>query len=281
MVSNLHEDAPAKINLHLKVTACRSDGYHELDISFWPLYALSDQIELEFRPRCLRLACNDKNLPEHGNICLTAAEKYATATGIEPEWFFNLHKNIPLAAGLGGGSSDAAAVLRMLNRHYKVLSAEQLAELAVSIGADVPYFLDPRPAFATGIGEKLFYPEFKLPELHVLLVNPGFPVSASWAYRHLNPSRIGPGNNAMLDSLKQGHLDKIAAVVANDLEEPVLRKFPLLTIIKQTLLEHGATAACMSGSGPTLFALTHSRVQQEKIRDTIGRIFPFCRIFVC
>lgn len=281
MVSNLHESAPAKINLHLKVTARRADGYHELDLSFWPLPALADGVELEIRPQCFQLFCSDPHLSKPDNLCLKAAKKYADATEITPEWFFRLEKNIPIAAGLGGGSSDAAAVLRILNRRYQALDATALAKLALSIGADVPYFLDPRPAFASGIGEKLIYPDFKFPKLHILLVNPNFPVSAAWAYRNLDIADIGISNKEMFKALQNGNLNAIAGAIENDLEKPVLNKFPLLRIIKQTLLDNGAIAAAMSGSGPTIFALGDSVAHLEKIQSAIEPKLPPCRFIIC
>lgn len=281
MVSNLHEDAPAKINLHLKITSRRADGYHELDTSFWPLPELVDHVKLEVRPHCLQISCSDQRLATPDNLCLVAAKKYATATGITPEWFFHLNKNIPVAAGLGGGSSDAAAVLRLLNRHYQALNSTEMAKLALSIGADVPYFLDPRPAFASGIGEKLIYPDFKFPKLHVLLVNPNFPVSAAWAYRNLASNAIGASHKNMLQALKNGNINEIVTAMENDLEKPVLNKFPLLRIIKQTLLNNGAIAAAMSGSGPTFFALGNSSTHLLEIKSAIKPKLPACRFIIC
>ncbi len=273
--SSLREAAPAKINLQLKVTARRPDGYHELQISFLPLLELCDEIELEFKPDQLRVRCAGSGVPQDGdNICGRAACAYLLAARIPCEWIFTIHKKIPVAAGLGGGSSDAAAVLRMLNRHYQALSEEKLFELAAGLGADVPFFLNPRPASATGVGEKLVPLDFKLPELPLLLVNPAFPVSAAWAYRHLDPVLIGPGK-----PLHGGSLDEIAAQVRNDLEFAVIEKFPLLRMIRRTMFEQGAAAACVSGSGPTMFALCRDADHLNRMHRHFASAFPACRLF--
>ncbi len=275
MASSLREIAPAKINLQLKVTARRPDGYHELEISFLPLWDLCDEIELEFKPGFLQVQCSDARIPQNeDNICSKALHAYYLKTYLPPRGIVTIHKNIPIAAGLGGGSSDAAAVLRMLNNHYKALSEKELFELAAKLGADVPFFLHPQPSSATGIGEKLLPFDFKLPELPLLLVNPDFPVSAKWAYQHLDPALIGPG-----EQFRGGTLDEIAAQMKNDLEPAVVNKFPLLRIIRKSMLDAGALAACMSGSGPTMFALYRDSSQLDIARRRMMEKFPYCRIF--
>jgi 4-diphosphocytidyl-2-C-methyl-D-erythritol kinase len=273
--SSLSEKAPAKINLQLKVTARRPDGYHELQISFLPLWELYDVIELEFRRGCLRVHCPGSDIPEDGdNLCGKAARAYGNASNIPPEWIFTIRKHIPVAAGLGGGSSDAAAVLRLLNRHYGALTEPELRTLAAGLGADVPFFLNPCPASATGIGENLTPFDFRLPDLPLLLVNPAFPVSAAWAYRNLDPARIGPGA-----PFRGGSLDEIAGQMQNDLEPAVLAKFPLLRLIWRAMLEQGAAAALMSGSGPTMFALCADAEHLARMRRYFESEFPFCRVF--
>lgn len=272
--SNLREIAPAKINLQLKVTARRPDGYHELEVSFLPLWSLHDLVELEFRPHFLQTCCPDYPELAENNLCNKAAWNYSQKAGVPHGWIFHLTKNIPVAAGLGGGSSDAAAVLRLLNNHYKALTDRELLEIAAGLGADVPFFLHPQPSSATGIGEKLLPFDFKLPELPLLLVNPDFPVSAAWAYRNLEPARIGPG-----EQFHGGTLEEIAAQMQNDLEPAALAKFPLLRIIKKNMLGQGALAACMSGSGPTMFALCRSAAHLEQMHCHFRSAFPACRIF--
>ncbi len=259
------EAAPAKINLRLKVTARRVDGYHELETVFLPLSEPADLVELTIVPGGLSFSCSEPSLGGDDNLCCKAAKLYSAASGIAPEWRFHLTKNIPVAAGLGGGSSDAAAVLRLLNRRYQALSGEELAAMALRLGADVPFFLDPRLALATGVGEKLTPLKMEIPNMSLLLVNPGFPVSAAWAYRHLDPATIGPAPEAG---------ENLLADIYNDLEPAVLAKFPILVHLKELLLECGATTACMSGSGPTFFALFADSGSRQKAFDFFAGKFP-------
>ncbi|MFA7231232.1 MAG: 4-(cytidine 5'-diphospho)-2-C-methyl-D-erythritol kinase, partial [Victivallaceae bacterium] len=134
-------NTPSKINLLLKVTGRRADGYHELNTLFVPLKTPSDTITLEFSlDNGVSVDCSDESVPSgKDNICAQAANAYAEKTGISPGWKIHIDKHIPVAAGMGGGSSDAAAVLNLLNNHYRKLSPSELAKLAVAIGADVPF----------------------------------------------------------------------------------------------------------------------------------------------
>lgn len=189
------EQTGCKINLFLKVTGKRPDGYHTISSCFWYLRSPSDTITLETGTGTpgTELVCTGAAIGGGGeNIALTAAARYAENAGIAPEWRITLHKEIPVAAGLGGGSADAGCVLRLLERHYRALGEEKLRAVALSIGADVPFFLDPRPALAAGVGEEFTYPEYGISSLPIVLAAPGFPVSAKWAYTHLDRSAIGP-----------------------------------------------------------------------------------------
>ena len=176
-----------KINLRLKVTRKRSDGYHELDTIFVPLPFPADNIVIKEQEESgvSFFSPEFPDLPAENNLAVKAALSYASAAGISPRWHIELEKSVPVAAGLGGGSADAAAVLRLLDRRYRALPEEKLAELAVKLGADVPFFLKNRPMRARGIGEEL--ENFVLPENmpEILIVFPGFPISARWAYQAL------------------------------------------------------------------------------------------------
>lgn len=262
---NLTESAPAKINLRLKVTERRADGYHEIETVFLPLAEPADLVELAIVPNSLTFSCSDRELSGEDNLCFKAARLYSDASGISPEWQLHLTKNIPVAAGLGGGSSDAAAVLRILNRRYQIFSKAELAKMALQLGADVPFFLNLRPALATGIGEKIIPLSVVIPPMPLLLVNPGFPISAAWAYRHLNPDLIGP---AVPNS------ENPLADIYNDLEPAALVKFPILVILQELLLECGAKTTCMSGSGPTFFAFFADPEKCQIALETLTVKFP-------
>ena len=260
--------APAKINLLLRVTGKRADGFHELVTFFHPVPAVSDSIRanLSASPG-ITAACPAPEVPENGdNLVVRAAAAFAGVMGISPAWHFELEKNIPVSAGMGGGSSDAGTVLRFLAEKYPGCSEEKLRELALSIGADVPFFLAPGDAAGRGIGEKI-EPAASLPMPPVLAIFPNFPVSAAWAYRHLEsitpPEQAEEELAGLVNALRQRDFCKAAALCANDLEAPLFKKFPLLDLLRRDLLDKGALCVHVSGSGPTLFALFANRAEQQ------------------
>ena len=249
--------APAKVNLSLRILGRRSDGYHQLQ---------SLMLKLDFGDRLLLaplaepglvLACPGSDLAEDGdNLVHRAASRFYQRAGLVAQLKITLYKQIPVAAGLGGGSSDAAAVLRGLNsRHPGALSGPELAELARSLGADVPFFLQESPAaWAQGIGEILTPVALPSGISRLLLVNPGFPVSTKWVYQAGNfplTKQTDPFN--LGGSLSTDHRGWEGLV--NDLEKVTIASYPQLAEIKAELQAGGAEAALMSGSGPTVFGL--------------------------
>ncbi len=278
----LYAPAPAKINLFLKVTARRSDGYHELESLFLPLAVPADDIaiDLEALPGAITVGSSDIMLPGGtNNIAGKAAESWAKKSAVMPHWDINIVKNIPVAAGLGGGSSDAAAVLKLLNDHAgKPLNDEALHSAALELGADVPFFLEPVPSVMTGIGEKSAPLDFALPELHILLLAPGFPVSAAEGYRLLMSNSIAPMSETLrekiIDSLRRGDVETFAGLLFNDLQKGVCNKYPVLDLLLSDMKSSGALNAVMSGSGPTLFALYKDAETLEKARKTLQEKYP-------
>ena len=186
-----------------------------------------------------------------------------------------MDKVLPVAAGVGGGSSDAAAVLRLLDQLYGKLTETELAEIAVTLGADVPFFLTRRPMRATGIGEKLtdFVIPGKMPE--ILLVFPGFPVSAKWGYSALDPAHIGTDagvdENDFAEAFDHPENADWEYLVRNDLAFALWDKFPLCRLLKQFMLENGAWCAQISGSGSSLFALFPERSAAAECADKLRR----------
>jgi 4-diphosphocytidyl-2-C-methyl-D-erythritol kinase len=271
-------DAAAKLNLFLKVTAKRADGYHELLTLFVPLAAPSDSIMLE-DSGTLEVICAHPQIPNTpDNICYKTAVAYAKAAGIKPDWKITITKNIPVAAGMGGGSSDAAALLQLLNKRCGALRESDLAEIAVKLGADVPFFLNPQLAVAEGIGEKIRGIPGNFPLLPLVIVNPVFPVSAGWAYQHLNPVLIHPADAGALDELLSAWAKADFAAMSrhlhNDLAVAVLEKFPLLGIIQRSLLDSGALGAAMTGSGPTIFAICADSASADCLAAAMRDIYP-------
>ncbi|MDD5699239.1 MAG: 4-(cytidine 5'-diphospho)-2-C-methyl-D-erythritol kinase [Victivallaceae bacterium] len=271
---------PAKINLFLKVTGSGENSYHTLNTLFMPLANPADELELRFDAEPgIRISCSAPEVPgDERNLCYRAAALYADRCGIAPAWEISLKKNIPVAAGMGGGSSDAAAVLLLLNRHCRRANDAELAALALDCGADVPFFLAPRPALATGYGNRFEYPEPDFPEIPLLLVNPGFPISAAWAYRNLSPETVGALPSGyeqdFLTALRRADLKRLAGLIHNDLAPAAYRKFPVLRLLRNELLEAGAAAAEITGSGPTLFALCKSFKKRDELAAVFRRNYP-------
>jgi len=252
--------APAKINLGLRVLGRREDGYHELDSLFLPL-DLADEVELELQPasrgtveiQVVGDAPNDAT-----NLAVRAAHAYLAARALPLAVGIRLRKQTPTAAGLGGGSSDAAAVLRGLQTSQpEGLTRTELAKLALELGADVPFFLDPRPSRVRGIGERV-EPVAGIPSLALLLVNPGLSVPTREVYRVLDalgppPSRKTP---SLPDLSRPGtQAGALAEWVRNDLEAPALRVCPALARTREALRDVGALAVGLSGSGGTLYGV--------------------------
>jgi len=235
--------SPAKINLFLQVTGKRPDGYHDL-FSLMCCVSLFDTILLQFGGNTIEIDSDHPQVPlDETNLAHKAAALFFknldTAGGVK----ITIEKSIPVAAGLGGGSSNAASVLQGLNHYYDFpFSRNQLMSMGLSLGADVPFFLFEKPALASGIGEKLeAYPN--LPPYHVILIYPGFAVSTAEVFQNLN---LG------LTKCKK----KISnSSLCNDLEAVTASRYPVIRSVKEQLLTHGALGALMSGSGPTVFGL--------------------------
>ncbi len=282
----LYSSAPSKINLFLKITGKRSDGFHELESLFLPLAEPADDIaiDLEGAPGTLTVGSSDIMLPGGtSNIAGKAAELWSKRACVMPHWDINIVKNIPVAAGMGGGSGDAATVLKMLNDHAnKPLSDSELAAAALELGADVPFFLDPRPAVMTGIGEKAQFPDFALPDLNLLLLSPEFPVSAAEGYRLLKKDLISPMSENLrgdlMNALRAGDLEKISALIFNDLQPGVFNKYPILDMLTVSMQNTGALTAMMTGSGPTLFAIYPDKKSRSQAREELAAAYPEFRV---
>jgi len=246
--------SPAKINLFLQVTGRRPDGYHDL-ISLMCCIDLYDTVALTFGQATTIVTCDHPDVPEdHSNLAFAAAEHFLKSLSKNEGVNILIEKKIPVAAGLGGGSSNAAAVLLGLNHYYGYpFSEEDLAQIGVSIGADVPFFLFGRPAVARGIGEKLD-PYIGLEKFSILLVYPGLSVSTAEVYKNLNLGLTNCKKKLSYSLLKKNGFDA-RKHLCNDLETVVVLKHPEILATKKKLLQHGAIGALMSGSGPTVFGL--------------------------
>jgi len=275
----------SKINLYLKTLRKRPDRYHEIETVFLPLDSPADRISLDFDDKPgIRVTSTLPGLPENlENLAGRAALAYSDMAGISPAWSFKIEKVVPVAAGMGGGSSNAAAVLRLLNGHYGKLREEELAALALTLGADVPFFLQDHVAVATGIGEIFHYPKGELFAPPLLIVNPHFPVSAKWAYCNIAPELIGPDRSEkldrLLDALRDNDPEGVAKNLHNDLAPALYGKFPLLSILRDFLVEHGALNAEITGSGPSLFAVCATAGDRAGLRKSLTGAFESISIF--
>lgn len=262
-MKSLTLSCPAKVNLFLKVVGRRSDGYHDLVTVMQPL-TLADELVLTLSENDIVLECDQPDLPlGKDNLAYRAAEAFRKASSRTFGIHLKLTKNIPLAAGLGGGSSDAAGVLLGLNRLLgQPLSAGRLHELARTLGADVPFFLLEGPALGQGIGDQLT--RLTLPADWFVLVNPGFPVSTAWVYANLQPPFEGQ-DQVRLNRLFQ---ELPVSWLQNDLETVTLTRHPELLKLKNALISEGAKGALMSGSGPTVFGIFSEKdlAQQAALR---------------
>jgi 4-diphosphocytidyl-2-C-methyl-D-erythritol kinase len=259
MRPSLRRACPAKVNLFLKVVGRRSDGYHDLVTVMQPL-SLADELTLTLTSGEISLECNNPELPLDGrNLAVKAARAFLTEAPQDFGVHIRLIKNIPLAAGLGGGSSDAAGVLLGLNDLTgHPLTAAALHRLASGLGADVPFFLLAGPAVGRGIGDQLT--PLRLPPFWYVLINPGYPVSTAWVYGNLKLDLVeGLGDNITGTIFSQPP----GTWLHNDLELVTLARHPDLALRKELLQQSGALATLMSGSGPTIFGIFASFAEAQ------------------
>lgn len=269
----LERESPCKVNLLLNILGRRPDGFHELETVFHPVN-VCDHLSFERTGIGVQLTCNDASLPvDSGNLVHRAATAFFTNSGIPGGVRIHLEKKLPLAAGLGGGSGNAATTLLGLNELFgSPLTSTELHDLASALGSDVPFFLQSKPALATGRGEAV-QPLDAFPAMNnarILLIHPGFGISTPWAYQNLArfPEALNGrrGRAAELVSLLQkGDLATAGHALYNSLEAPALEKFPILALYQEFLREHGAQATLMSGSGSTTFAIFAPQTAVEPV----------------
>jgi len=259
--------APAKLNLLLKITRQRTDGYHEL-VSIVVPVDLYDRLKISKLEKGLEVYWRGREQPKgKNNLVNRAAASFFEKTGIRKGATITVMKKIPVASGLGGGSSDAAATLKGLNQLWgNPLSSGDIEELALPLGADVPFFLLQRPSIARGIGE-ILQPIKGFPLFWYVIVSPNLAVSTAWAYKRVRLKLTNKDIQGKIKSLEKA-ISSIPDILSNDLESVTLGKYPFLCSIKASLIKLGAIGALMTGSGPSLFGLFDSA---QKAREA-GRI---------
>ncbi|MBN2495557.1 MAG: 4-(cytidine 5'-diphospho)-2-C-methyl-D-erythritol kinase [Deltaproteobacteria bacterium] len=262
--------APAKINLVLRVLGRRTDGFHELRSLMAPI-GLCDSLEVVRGENAgVRLRCPDRiDLENKDNLASRAALAHLEASGARFGVEIELEKRIPVQAGLGGGSSDAAAVLRALQRlSDQALPDDELASLALSLGADVPFFLQPGPCWARGVGERLA--PVDLPPFWLVLASPRYGLSTRRVFESANFPLTSPRDDDRYDGPFLG-LERIAALAANDLQATAESLHPDIARVCRALRGSGAACAAMSGSGPSVFGLFASEAAARRALASVKR----------
>jgi 4-diphosphocytidyl-2-C-methyl-D-erythritol kinase len=255
--------APAKINLSLKILGRRSDGFHEIETLIAPI-SLYDTIQIGKgdSSKGIEFQCDDPSVPaDDENLIVRAAKSFFAATKRKPAVFIELKKKIPHGAGLGGGSSDAASTLLALNELFETkLPREELANMAKTIGSDIPFFIFQSAALCKGRGERVTLVRLK-EKLSILLLKPEFGVSTAWAYERWQDSRDIPGVSYAAQTFAD-------PTFFNDLERPVFEKFVFLAQMKTWLLKQPEVgAALMSGSGSTVFAVMRPNTDADVLAN--------------
>ena len=284
MSHTLEKESPCKVNLLLNILGRRADGFHELETIMQPVN-LCDRLSFKREGSAIQLTCSEPTLPtDSGNLVHRAAAAFLQQAGIQDGVRIHLEKRIPMAAGLGGGSGNAATTLLALNEMFgSPLAPVQLDAIAASLGSDIPFFLQDKPALALGRGEKVTslaaFPALR--GAAFLLIHPGFGIATPWAYKELArfPTALNgtPGRaEKLVTLLNAADIAVAGAAFYNSLEAPALDKYPLLALYQEFLRAHGAAAALMSGSGSTTFAIARSISDAKEIEQRVLAKFGPC-----
>ena len=273
----------AKVNLGLWVTGKRPDGYHDIE-TVMQTVDLKDTIMVSRTPSDLVITCTDPEVPtDRQNLAFQAAENLRNRYGVSLGATIHIHKRIPVAAGLAGGSGNGAATLRALNRIWELgLSEGKLIQHAAELGSDVPFCMTGGTALASGRGEYLEPLAVSCPGIFVL-VKPRCQVSSAWAYQNLRIGLTKPDRkvNLVVCALQQSDRLQLTNCLQNDLESPVLTAYPIVEHVKHLLAENGAEGVTMSGSGPTVFGMAPDRTTAEYIARGVSSSDSELQVFVC
>lgn len=262
--------SPGKVNLRLEVVGKRPDGYHELR-SLMERVNIADEVTVKIVERNIQVTCDDESIPpDEGNIAFKAVKEILAYSSRNVGVEVHIKKRIPVAAGMGGGSSNAAAVIKAVNHLLKLkLTKEKLMKIGLKVGADVPFFLFEAPALAEGIGEQL--KKIKaMPKLLFLIANPNISVSTRWVYGKLS---LDPERQTAHLEVPNSYRTKrdVAKIVHNDLEKVTVREYPVVAEIKDEMLKLGALVSQMTGSGPTVFGIFSDKAQLLKAYERMKK----------
>lgn len=262
--------ARAKINIGLKILNKRDDGYHNIETTLTTIN-LSDLIDIEEIQTGTIVECKGLDIPAEENLCYRAAECFRREFKIISGVKINLVKNIPMGGGLGGGSADAATVLKGMNELFNQnVSEGKLMELSKNLGADIPFFIKGGAAYARGRGDELKF--FKLPRMSLVIYYPGYPIDTRWAYEEYDKMLLTPQpdvDNIVVEKDRKKK-ERVSFNIENSFEKVIFKKHPDLLDIKANLIAAGAFFVSLSGSGSCLFALLDANVQLKVIGYLAG-----------
>ena len=271
-MDTLTRKAYAKINLGLDVLRRREDGYHEVKMIMQTVDIYDVLTFVKAPADVFRLSVDSAQIPDDdNNLVLKAARLLFATAGIDAGVEVTLQKNIPVAAGMAGGSTDAAATLIGLNALYDLrFTTEQLQEIGVKLGADIPYCIMGGTALSQGIGE-ILRPLPAPPRAHLVIAKPDLMISTKYVYEnlHANSLKVHPNIDGMIEALSNQDLTKMCSLMGNVLETVTEKENPIITQIKDLMKEQGATGDLMSGSGPTVFSIF---TEEEKARSCFQKI---------
>jgi 4-diphosphocytidyl-2-C-methyl-D-erythritol kinase len=280
--------SPAKINLTLEIIQKLPNGFHALRSVVMKTENVKDEIDIIFndKKKGIKIVCDDKSIPlDEKNICWKAAESFFEASGKRVGIEIRIKKRIPALAGLGGGSSNGAAVFLALNKYFKnPLNQKTLVKIAAEVGKDIPIFLsETRSVFMSGAGEKILAIK-NFPKLHILLVNPRGEIGTGWAYSKLDKRmwymQDKKRKNISRQMLEEAKKPKnIGSLLYNDFTPVAEEKFPVVSEIKNFLLAFGSLGISITGKGPTVFGIFKSRKELDMAQKNIRKKYP--KFFIC
>ena len=249
--------SPAKLNLFLDILSKRTDGYHDIRTVFQKV-SLRDELHITILKRGIEVTCDNPKVPANeGNLAYKAAQSMLNQYNIKDGVSIEIKKNIPVAAGLGGGSSNAASTIMGINQLFGLgITKQELMKTGSTIGADVPFFIFGKTALATGIGDKLETIEVT-PKPWLLLITPDIPISTAWAYSNLRLGLTNKHINITIPSCIT-QFSEIITLLSNDLEKVSISRYPIIRKIRDELINKGAKGSLMSGSGSTVFGIFQS-----------------------
>ncbi|MFA7288801.1 MAG: 4-(cytidine 5'-diphospho)-2-C-methyl-D-erythritol kinase [Melioribacteraceae bacterium] len=264
--------APAKINIGLKVVSKRDDGFHNLYTFFYPIYGLSDILSFKKNNADYFISNDPAIKDDESNLIIKAKRLIEKKVSIILKTEITLQKNIPMGAGLGGGSSDAAATLISLNELFSLnIPYNELIEMALELGSDVPFFIKAKPSIGQLRGELLNQVEVEI-DRFILIVNPNIHISTAEAFRHIIPSESNWDYKNIIEE-ERFNFSKLQKETVNDFEEFVFGKHPEIKVIKDIMISNGSHFSMMSGSGSTVYGFFDSRESALRVSNKLNHSY--------